>query len=439
MHGTSRPVAIERGTLQGDTLSPFLFLVFIEPLLRWLRVGGRGYKHVCTQEWVQQQPQCIPAAVERMRLLTACAAPACADDLAILTNTHRDLEVQAEKVTRFVDWSRLEVNHNKCAVTGMLHHDAATNLFPTTLHRDNVAALQRRLEGVHICGKNAPFYHPHHDAYKYLGVWINPSMNWSHHMKALASSVVEKGENLLQSGAYGTNRLLFIENCLKPHIKYSFVTGAFTLNDIARLDSLVARIAKGAMRFPGYTPNAKVHEDRCRGGLGVGSLLTDLVHITTSNLVKALNDKGPLGLVTKCLIETQQHSLGGLRGLDLAQGVQHCRHLRTVALLHSIGAKIQRHMGTAAATTVGLQANPLGDLAEKFRWDHKEPGIATRVPHRVFAPLWELGILSLSDVLEALPNTEWCPPPSSVPSFDGYNSMGDTIRSQPATSRLSTS
>ncbi len=30
------PIKIERGTIQGDTLSPLLFLIFIEPLLRWL-------------------------------------------------------------------------------------------------------------------------------------------------------------------------------------------------------------------------------------------------------------------------------------------------------------------------------------------------------------------------------------------------------------------
>ena len=46
-HGYTKEVSVGRGTLQGDALSPFLFLLYIEPLLRWLQVGGRGYQCGC--------------------------------------------------------------------------------------------------------------------------------------------------------------------------------------------------------------------------------------------------------------------------------------------------------------------------------------------------------------------------------------------------------
>ena len=42
-HSTSSPIPIKRGVIQGDSLSPFLFLVYLEPLLRWLHVNDRGY------------------------------------------------------------------------------------------------------------------------------------------------------------------------------------------------------------------------------------------------------------------------------------------------------------------------------------------------------------------------------------------------------------
>ena len=35
--GQTQKIPIQRGTIQGDTLSPYLFIIFLEPLLRWLQ------------------------------------------------------------------------------------------------------------------------------------------------------------------------------------------------------------------------------------------------------------------------------------------------------------------------------------------------------------------------------------------------------------------
>jgi hypothetical protein len=44
IYGNVIPLSIYTGTLQGDTVSPFLFTIFMESLLRWLTVGNWGYK-----------------------------------------------------------------------------------------------------------------------------------------------------------------------------------------------------------------------------------------------------------------------------------------------------------------------------------------------------------------------------------------------------------
>jgi len=43
-YGPTATMALDRGTIQGDSLSPFLFIVYLEPLLRWLKAGGKGYQ-----------------------------------------------------------------------------------------------------------------------------------------------------------------------------------------------------------------------------------------------------------------------------------------------------------------------------------------------------------------------------------------------------------
>jgi hypothetical protein len=43
IHNNTTPIPIKRGTLQGDSMSSFLFTIFMEPLLIWLSVGSRVY------------------------------------------------------------------------------------------------------------------------------------------------------------------------------------------------------------------------------------------------------------------------------------------------------------------------------------------------------------------------------------------------------------
>eukprot|EP00959_Pyramimonas_sp_CCMP1952_P039103 818662-Pyramimonas_sp.AAC.1 len=77
-----------RGTVQGDTLSPLLFILFVEPLLKWLRKGELHYQFATSEATVG------PLAY--------------ADDLAVVTNTVSQMHSQAKKIETFCKWAGLQ-------------------------------------------------------------------------------------------------------------------------------------------------------------------------------------------------------------------------------------------------------------------------------------------------------------------------------------------
>jgi hypothetical protein len=97
----TKDIAVTRGTIQGDRLSPLIFLIYIEPLLRWLKVGGHGYTPSCTNT---SHPNA-----------TTQDGKAFADDLIVTAPTHQDLLIQYKKIESFCEWSGLQpVGCTKC-------------------------------------------------------------------------------------------------------------------------------------------------------------------------------------------------------------------------------------------------------------------------------------------------------------------------------------
>jgi hypothetical protein len=106
-HGNTPTIPIHRGTLQGDTLSSFLFTIFMEPLIRWLSIGSRGYK-----------------PTHQLRTPTSTYMThddhGYADDISITTETLENLQVQLKKLRLVSKYTRLELETSKCEATGAL-------------------------------------------------------------------------------------------------------------------------------------------------------------------------------------------------------------------------------------------------------------------------------------------------------------------------------
>jgi hypothetical protein len=107
IHGNTTPLPIYRGTLQGDTLSPFIFTIFMEPLLRWMAVGNRGYKP-------SYQPHNPTSTI------ITYDDHGYADDISTTAGSIQDLKIQLEKLHLFSQYTGLQLETSKCEATGSL-------------------------------------------------------------------------------------------------------------------------------------------------------------------------------------------------------------------------------------------------------------------------------------------------------------------------------
>ena len=203
-----------------------------------------------------------------------------------------------------------------CAASALLHGEAFTGLLKSP---DEDKVIKRRLDGnIHIGNETVP-YLPPDKPYRYLGVLLTLTLNWSHQCIATTAMLTEQACKLQTSFATPAQKLQVFRSKPIAAMRYVFSTTAFSPPDIKRLDSAMIRFTKRAIGLMGCTPNALIHEDISRGGLGMTSLLHPYVQEQTTTIVKSLHDTRRLGYITKALLIKQLGNMGMLAGVHAWQ------------------------------------------------------------------------------------------------------------------------
>ena len=282
-HNLCTTIPVDRGTLQGDSLSPLLFIIYIEPLLRWLFCGQRGYTfHSHNND------------------TTTISDISWADDINIPTETLEDLHIQASKITLFCDWAHLKVSHVKTCVTGALHKTSPQHPYHTQ-------QLKRRLHNrIIVQGLPTQFKSPH-DSFKFLGIHINMKLDWSHHYHCVYTDIKESVTHILQSYGNPYQKRRVVENCLRERLSYSFIPMPFNPVQLQKLDNLLTQVYKQSYGLSKCCSNALAHQDNNLGGLGCQSLRVHYIMSAVQSLTRALSDTGDLGMLTHSLLQHQLH------------------------------------------------------------------------------------------------------------------------------------
>ena len=378
------PVHIDRGTLQGDSLSPLLFIIAIEPMLRWLHTGGRDYSFASDPG-------------------LAIAANAYADDLGTFSNCATHLAIQAQKKEIFRRGG-LRPNVSKCDVTGILHHYAEVDGTSNPLSRSMLTMLRSRLSSVTLTGDHPKFLHADVEPYRYLGVELTMTLNWKFQMQAATQILQDKGKLVNSSMLAPLQKLTFIQSSIRPAITYALPICPYTTKDVQLLDNKMAAVAKKAIGISRCMPNGMVLDSRDRVGMGVTSLFVDYGQLVSAHLTKSLNDEGPLGRSTRALhawqhmtckgqnsmfVECNAHS----RALDV--GIGELSLMRQLSLIDSLGVHICGPTTREKLTTSSLYH----DLAVHHNMSEpKDP----RLPKCMakICLMMQLGIIGMTDLME---------------------------------------
>ena len=302
--GKCEPLTLSRGTVQGDPLSPILFIMYIEPLLRWLHVGGRGYKYGCLRGKTD------PHTSLPLDTIHAHAASGFIDDTAAYTHTRDDMEKQARKIDAYSKWAGLPISHDKCAITAILHGEAAKTGRGTPINPERLASLLDHGAALRIGDQPIPFKPPT-ETYKYLGVHTCPTMLWTKQLTDTLERVEAMGSKLARSLASPRQCLQIIKRVIKPVITYGLCVAPYTMQQLHQLDRALARIVRACSKLGRSFPTAGILKDEEAAGWGLISLTVDYAQISTSCLVRSISDEDRLGTVTDALLDLQKHSKRG--------------------------------------------------------------------------------------------------------------------------------
>jgi hypothetical protein len=300
----TKPIHIQRGTIQGDTLSPYLFIIFIEPLLCWFQQGSNGYKF-----------KTFDATIS---LATY------ADDLVALTHTLPSIQYQLYKLDKFCKWSGMDLGISKCAITGCSNKSKMNPPnFKTFITTQNI----------HYRNQPIPILHQD-EPYTYLGIQLVPSLKWKLQIHITTTKLTNQCKQLTNCPLTIKQKMHMIDTVIRAGIAYSFYIVPYSLPALKKLDKKVTALQKKICGLPNCTPNITMQFPHGSFSMQAFSLQNAYLRCIGEQLKEALNDTGKLGIIYRGLTHFILATYGG--ALNIPRLTSH-DYIRTLYLFKTAG------------------------------------------------------------------------------------------------------
>jgi len=220
-YGLSDNIKISRGVRQGDPLSPILFIMFLEPLMLQIEESNRGYD-------LNDGLSPIPGG-------------AYADDMVLHANTNKELQFMLNEVINFFEYVGLQI---------------AYDTRDKSVYTNNTSGIDKlyideKDQYNNVIRKYLPYYSKE-ESYKYLGVWMNLSLNWNAQISA-SNFVYNKYITYLYKKCFNATQTVEILNLVVfPTITYRMNIIWFPEKIITKWDKVAKNLIAYKLRENQY-------------------------------------------------------------------------------------------------------------------------------------------------------------------------------------------
>jgi hypothetical protein len=233
-HGRcKRKVPMNNGVKQGDSLSPLLFILFINPLLTKLRESGCGYK------FHMDETIHIPNVTY-------------SDDNTLITSTQKDMERLAQIVMEFCSYTGIELNPSKCIYT----YKTKQIVRPIKINNCNIKAVNWN------------------EAQRLLGLKSELSQNYETQIKECKQTLQQDINYITNKNIYIKERIKVINILFIPKILYKMNVVKFDQKNLNLMNNILKKEAKKAIRCPNNYMNERFWKEKEDGGMGLLNLET---------------------------------------------------------------------------------------------------------------------------------------------------------------------